>query len=231
MDNISMETTPLYDVSNPILQVDWSWKKWKALITEKGRPTNPLYVVDYKSMSTPTLIFTSPSTNDVIGTGTLHPISINARYEIHGAKGKLKALKRFETEYTHLSHAYSDDERPVAMRWITVGGGFQSWDFICLDEQNMPVAKFSASIWAVSKMGYIEFIGPKATSQAARDEIVVVSLTLFNCMLLRVSSMLSLFGAFIARPGPLDKEAVYPSHELQPIRYTDNSDPSRIKQD
>ena len=71
----------------------------------------------------------------------------------------------------------------------------------------MPVAKFSANGLAVKKVGNIEFLRPKANSPVARDEIVVTGLTLFYCMLLRSSSILSFFGAIFARPGPLDIDA------------------------
>ncbi|KAH7165316.1 hypothetical protein EDB81DRAFT_778967 [Dactylonectria macrodidyma] len=214
--NTQTEDLPLVDVNgeapNPILQVDFSWKKFKALITENGKPNDPIYVIDYQSFRSPNLIFKSTATEEVIGSGTLHPVSINAKYEVNGEKGTLKALKRFKTEYTHLSRAFSDNGNLVAMRWTTTWD-FKRWNFICLDEQEIPVAKFSAKAWATHKIGNLEFMGPKATSQAARDEIMVVALTLLYCMVLRVNSILSLVGACFARPGPLPKESAAPAQQ------------------
>lgn len=194
------------------LQVDFSWKKYQALVTEHDKPSDPIYIVDFKTVKSPHIIFKSAADDTTLGTGTLHPISINADYEIRGQKGTLKALKRFKTEYTHLSHAYSDNGSPAPMTW-TSSCGFKTWDFICLDEQQMPVAKFSANGWAVKKVSNIEFLGPKANSPAARDEIVVTGLTLFYCMLLRSSSILSFFGAIFARPGPLHNDAAAGSQQ------------------
>ena len=67
----------------------------------------------------------------------------------------------------------------------------------------MPVAKFSANIWALQKVGNIEFLGDKADSKEAREEIVVTGLTLFYCMCLRTNNILNLFGAIFSRPGPI----------------------------
>lgn len=107
-------------------------------------------------------------------------------------------MKRFKTEYSHLSNVYSETDEPATMTW-TSKSDFKTWDFICLDPQQLPVAKFSANIWAVKKVGNIEFLGPKAGSEAAREEILVTGLTLFYCMMLRMNNVLSLFGAVFHR--------------------------------
>ena len=198
----------------PTLQVDFSWKKFQTLITEHDKPSDPIYIVDYRTVKSPHIIFKSATDKKTIGTGTLHPISINANYEIQGQKGTLKALKRFQTVYSYLSQAFSENDSPATMTW-TCSCGFKTWDFICLDEQQMPVAKFSANVWAVNKVGNIEFLGSKNTSPAVRDEIVVTGLTLLYCLSLRSSSILSFFGAIFARPGPLDNVAAAESqHEI-----------------
>lgn len=184
------------------LQVDFSWKKFKAIITEKETPqAKPIYIVDFKA-SKPHLLFKTAADDSVLGSGTLHPISINADCYIRGQSIKLEAVKRFKTEYTHLSYVFSETDAPVPMAWTSTSD-FKSWDFICLDPKQNPVAKFSANIWAVKKVGNIEFLG--STSDAARDEIVVTGLTLFYCMVLRTNSILSLFGAIFLRPGHVDK--------------------------
>ncbi|KAH8602504.1 hypothetical protein B0O99DRAFT_606750 [Bisporella sp. PMI_857] len=187
------------------LKVDFTWKKFQALITGQANPPDPRYIVHFQGIKSPHIIVKSADDTITIGDGTLHPVSINAEYEVRGRAGKLKALKRFQTQYTHLSQAYSDDDSLATMTW-TSSCGFKTWDFICLDEKQNPVAKFSANAWALNKIGTIEFLGPKATSLAARDEIVVIGLTLFYCMLLRTTSILSFFGAIIARPGSLEND-------------------------
>ncbi|KAI4230679.1 MAG: hypothetical protein L6R40_007977 [Gallowayella cf. fulva] len=184
---------------NTTLQVEFTWRKWNAYISN---PSDPIYIVNYQCIKSPHLTIKSVNSDETIGTGTLHPISINAKFQVHGRNGTLKALKRWKTSYTHLSYAYSDSSDPVTMTW-TSESGFKTWDFICLDDQQMPVAKFSANWWTLKKVGKIEFLGPKATSTAVREEIVVTGLTLLYCMLLRMNSLLSFFGAIIARPGPI----------------------------
>ncbi|KAF4344209.1 hypothetical protein FBEOM_1803 [Fusarium beomiforme] len=198
--------------SSTVFEVDYKWKKLKALVSEKDPQTNttkPKYIVDYHAFKCPSLIFhpyEDPSA--VIGSGTLHPVTIHADYELHGQKGTIKALKRFMTSYTHLSYNYSTsaDGTPAAMTW-TSDSSFKTWDFICLDEQESAVAKFSANCWSLNNVGNVEFLGPKANDPAAREEILITGMTLFYQMMIRATNFLSLGGAIFARPGPLDKEA------------------------
>lgn len=193
-------------LSNPVFTVDFSWKKSRSLVTEQGKSSDPAYIIDFKALSSPNVIFRSASDEHVIGTGTLHAVSINPDYQVHGRKGQLKALKRLATEYTYLSLAFSDDGTQEAMRW-TANCALKTWDFICLDEQQLPVAKFSVNTFAAKKYANIEFIGPKATSRDAQEEILVTGMTLYQCMLLRCNNMFSLIGAAIASPGPLEKDS------------------------
>lgn len=193
------------------LQVNFSWKKFKALITEQDNPSNPVYVVHFKPLKSPQIEIKSGTDDSSIGNGTFSTFSIDAHFEIRGQKGTLKALKRFKTVYTHLSRAFSDNDSPVTMTW-NKSSGLKTWDFVCLDEQQMPVARLSANVWAAEKLGKIEFLGPKATSAAVRDEIVVTALTLFYCTAHRSSSILNFFGAMFARPGPLGKDGPAETH-------------------
>jgi hypothetical protein len=190
---------------NSSLKVDFSWKKFKVLISKEDDPQSKMvYLVDC-NLSKPHLLFKSAPNDAVFGKSNLHAISIDADCEISGQPVTLKAMKRFKTEYSHLSHAFSDTDKPVRMTW-TSSSDFKTWDFICLDEQQNPVAKYSANVWAVKKVGRIEFLGPKATNEAARQEIVIVGFTLFYLMLLRMNSLLSFFGAIFSKPGYDDKE-------------------------
>ena len=132
----------------------------------------------------------------------MHAISISPDYQLHGVKGTLKAQKRLRTIYTHMSTAFSDKGAPVKMTW-TSQSGFKTWDFICVNEKQEPVAKFSANMWALKKFGKIDMLGPKALDDAARDEIVVVGYTLYYCWILRVNNPLNLLGsAFLSKEKP-----------------------------
>ncbi|KAJ5174988.1 uncharacterized protein N7482_000865 [Penicillium canariense] len=190
------------------LSVDFTWKKWKALITDANKPdAKPLYTVDFQQFKNPRIIYRRGESEEVIGTGTLHTFNIDADYELHGRRDTLVAQRRWHTVYSHRSLALSDNEKPVRLTW-TSDSDFKTWDFICCDEQQMPVARFSANLWAMKKLGKIEFMGPMADSEALKDEIVVTGLTLLLCMTLRSSSILSFFGALFASPGHDKKDAL-----------------------
>ncbi|KAL2839003.1 hypothetical protein BJY01DRAFT_219603 [Aspergillus pseudoustus] len=185
------------------LQVDFSWRRFKGLITDANDTTNsPLYVVHWNAIKSPHMTFKGPDDKQVIGTGTLHLVRINADYVVNGRSGTLVAQKRFKTLYTHESHAYADPEtgEPVTLTW-TSDSGFTTWDFICVDEHQRPVAKYTAKIWGVKKIGYVEFMDDRPLTDEMRDEIVVTGVTLFYCMWLRVNNIFSLFGsAFHSTP-------------------------------
>lgn len=86
------------------------------------------------------------------------------------------------------------------MTWTT-DSSFTKWDFVCVDQNQMPVAKFTANIWAVKKVGCMEFLGPKANEPLVRDELVVTGLVLFYEMVVRINSVVHLFGAAFTKPG------------------------------
>lgn len=187
------------------LQVDFSWKKFETLVSEKedGAKAKPLYILDYKLFKRKNnLVFRDAvNTSTIIGTGTLHAVAIHCACEIRGREIALRALKRWSTSYTHLSHHFSAGDGPVPMTWAA-SCGLARWDFVCLDPHQTPVARFSANIWAPGKVGAWEFLGPRtAASAAAREELVLVGLVLYTCMVYRSSNVLSVFGALWATIG------------------------------
>src|ERR1039457_5163995 len=84
-------------LENHTLHVDFSWRKFKALITSGStfsKTSPPLYITTFKALK-PDLIFTSTQDKTVFGTGTLPPISINADCTYLSQPIKLKASKRW----------------------------------------------------------------------------------------------------------------------------------------
>lgn len=194
------------------LLVDFSWHKFTTLITKKSDPkSNQLYLVGCKVLKS-NLEFKTASDSQVFGTGHLPTVSIDTDCTVRSHAIQLKALKRLKTSYTHLSYAYSDTEIPVPMTWTSTSN-FKTWDFVCLDENMEPVARFKTNIWALKRIGEIEFMGPKCGEESTREEILVVGITLFYTMLVRSSSLLSLIGAAVAKPGPIQ----HPEHFSDPI--------------
>jgi hypothetical protein len=204
-NKMASSDTPQYTQNSSkssTFKVDFTWKKWKAIVSDANNPgAEPLYTIHYSPFSlTANMVFKKASNDEVIGSGKLNAVSINADYELRGQKAHILAQKRWRTVYTHRSLNFSDTESPVTMTW-TSDAGFKTWDFICVDEQQIPVAKFTANCWGVTKIGKIEFVGPKADDRAAQEEIMVTGITLFYCMILRCNNIFNLFGAIIARPG------------------------------
>ncbi|KAI9374439.1 hypothetical protein BJX61DRAFT_498301 [Aspergillus egyptiacus] len=197
------------------LQVDWSWRNFHALVTDVDHPTAPpLYQVKWHALTKPHLVFTRPETGEVFGTGTLHAVRIHADYTVAGRTGTLHAQKRLQTLYTHQSYAYADADAdasldsstnrpPVTMTW-TSDSNFTRWDFVCSDERLRPVARYSARLWGVKKIGVVEFMDDRELSEQQREEIVVVGMTLAYCMLLRVNNVFNLLGAALPKKKPED---------------------------
>src|ERR1700683_3760367 len=123
---------PSYELGSPqktinssqpqTLEVDFSWKKFKLFVTSKNSdstPSKPLYIIEFKTMKSQ-LLFKSAVDASILGTGPLHPISIDAECWVRGQDIKLKAQKRFKIEYEYFSTLFSDTENgePVPMTWV-----------------------------------------------------------------------------------------------------------------
>ncbi|OQO14081.1 hypothetical protein B0A48_00957 [Cryoendolithus antarcticus] len=191
-DVTHLDGDPLY------IQYNGLWTS--AKVFTEGNDNNPAYKAECR-LRAPNVRVTKTSNGEVIGFSTLHPVSIHCNMTLHGRKGKLQALSNWKTKYTHLSYAYSDSAAPMPMEW-TSQSSFKTWDFVCVDDMQNPVAKFVSNNWRTHKMGRIEFLGPKAHDEKAREEIVVCGLTMYNVMMLRMNNFLSLGGAFFNKTGP-----------------------------
>ncbi|KAF2422979.1 hypothetical protein EJ08DRAFT_596495 [Tothia fuscella] len=194
--------------NNTTLQVDFAWLKMRSLITRANDPTNtPLYTITNKALA-PHLVFRkgSDTKSQPFGTGTLHPVTIHADCTLNTHAMKVKALKRWQTSYTHLSHSFAPrgSNTPMEMTWTSTSD-WKNWDFICLNDKQEAVAKFVGNIWGLKRIGWIEFMGEEGeVTEEMRDEIVVTGLTLFYQMVLRASNFLNFVGAVFAKPGRLD---------------------------
>ncbi|KAJ5244672.1 hypothetical protein N7489_004768 [Penicillium chrysogenum] len=134
------------------------------------------YILSYP-LAKKRLKFKGYSTGELFGVGCLNLVSIDADYEVHGRKDQIVAQRRLKTSYAHRSTAALTTGKPVTLTWYS-DSNFTKWDFICCDEQQLPVAKFTLKIWGVRKLGRIKFMGPMAHNQKLQEEIVVTSLTL-----------------------------------------------------
>ncbi|KAK4502154.1 hypothetical protein PRZ48_005577 [Zasmidium cellare] len=205
------------------LKVDFSWKKFRCLVTDASpSPEHNASMIVHCNLRKPHLEFRDSNDEELIGTGNLHTFKIDSESEVRGQPMHIKALKRYTTGYTHPSQAYRTfGGSPMNMTW-TSSTNFKNWDFVCLDENQEPVARFASNVWAVRKLGFIEFMGDKASDPAAREEIVVVGLTIYYTMLLRMNNIFQLFGAVAAKPG-YPKNENEDEHEMYTPEATSSS--------
>lgn len=71
----------------------------------------------------------------------------------------------------------------------------------------IPLAKFTANIWALKKLGRFEFgDDERLKGKRVQEELVVAGLTVFYCVVFRSGNFLSLFGAVFAKPKLVGEE-------------------------
>lgn len=185
------------------LQVDFAWSKFRNTVSEKnGDDLKPLYIQHFRPTK-PQLRFESAIDGSNIATGIIHSFSISGDCTIRGYEINLKPLKRLKTQYNYLSRAFASGTNsvPVAITW-TANCSLKRWNFICLDSDQLPIAKFSVNVWALKEVGNIYFEKSKEEiSEEVRDEVVITGLTLFYVMMTRMNNPLNLLGAAFAKPG------------------------------
>ncbi|CAO2653577.1 Nn.00g029880.m01.CDS01 [Neocucurbitaria sp. VM-36] len=188
------------------LQIDFAWSKFRNLIFEKnGDRLEPVYIQHFRPTK-PQLRFESVTENSHIASGTINNVSISGACTIRSHDIDLKPLKRWKTEYNYLSKTFSSSADPVPISWIA-NSSLKIWDFVCLDANQLPIAKFSVNLWALKQVGNIYFERSKEEiSEEERDEVVVVGVTLLYIMMTRVNNPLHLLGAAFAKPGQVDPQ-------------------------
>jgi len=89
--------------------------------------------------------------------------------------------------------------KPQTMTWVC-DTGLKFWDYVCLNEKSMPVARFRANMWGIKRIGWLELLGKVKEREELRDEVLVTGITLFYLTVVRLYSIPSLFGAAFASP-------------------------------
>jgi hypothetical protein len=184
------------------LQVDFAWSKFRNIISEKNGDTlTPLYIQHFRPTK-PQLRYDSAHDNIEIARGTINNFSISAECTLNGQTIALKPLKRWKTQYNYLSTTLSPDPNtPAPVSWIA-NMSLKLWDFVCLDANQIAIAKFSVNLWAVKQVGNFYFEkSAGGVKREARDEIVVTGLTLLYVMMVRMNNPLHLLGSVFAKPG------------------------------
>jgi hypothetical protein len=191
-----------------VLRVDFSWTKFRNIISEdNGQSLTTRYVQHFRSTK-PQLRFSSADNGKQMGEGSFHQISISGECMVNGRAIELRPLKRWKTRYNFLSLAFASPSAPktlVPLTWTAVSG-FKTWNFICLDKNQLPIAQFAANWWAMKAVGKFQFERSRETlSDAQRDEVVITGLTLMYMMMSRINNPLTLVGAAFAKPGRVEE--------------------------
>jgi hypothetical protein len=191
------------------LQVDFAWSKFRNVVSEKSPSgtLTPLYIQHFCATK-PNLRIDDAGTNTQIATGTIHAIKISSTATVNGHTILIKPLKRWKTQYNYLSPALSSDpSNPTApVSWIT-NVSAKHWDFICLDANQIAIAKFSVNWWALKEVGNFHFEKNKAElSKGLRDEVVTAGLTILYVMMTRMNNPLNLLGSVFAKPERVGRE-------------------------
>lgn len=193
------------------LQLDFRWRDFHYLVseTEACDKTTPLYDVNLRCSTAQTLSFKEISTGTIFGTSQIHLISINADCTLRGETFQLEALRRLALRYTHVSRALkASDGTPERLTW-TSDCGFKDFDWICLDANQMPIAKLNANMWALKKIAKLEFTRPRhAISRELVEEIVVTALTLYCILGNRINSPFQLLGSAVHKKPKLQQQQV-----------------------
>ena len=189
---------------NLSLQVDFEWSKFRNTISEKnGQQLHPLFIQHFRK-SKLHLNFESVADGSEIATSVMHTFNIHAECMIRGQEIKIQPLSRLKTRYNYLSHTLSPSAEPVPITWVTETSK-KIWDFVCLDANQLPLAKFSVNIWALKEVGNFHFEKPKdEISDAVRDEIIIAGMTIFYVMVVRMNNPLNLLGAAFAKTGKVE---------------------------
>jgi hypothetical protein len=186
--------------------VDFAWSKFRNVISEKSSTgqLTPLYIQHFRPTK-PQLRFDSASDNKQVATGVIKSVAISADVTLNGHAIALQPLKRWKTQYNYLSSTLSPDPNtPAPVSWIA-NSSLKLWDFVCLDANQLPIAKFSVNIWALKQVGNFHF-DKIDVSREARDEVVVVGLTLLYVMVTRMNNPLNILGSVFAKPGKVGGE-------------------------
>lgn len=143
-----------------------------------------LYTVQLQ-MRKPHITINSVATGAAMGTVIFHSLTTRIDTTVHSSPIILTAGGLLKNSYTYSSPA--------------LGGGKLTWktrnfklDLICMDEQNMPIARFVFNNWSLRKCGTFEMIGPGLDRVDVMEETLVTGLALVEYVLtLRLSTVVA----------------------------------------
>jgi hypothetical protein len=204
------------EVMDRTLQINFSWRKNTVVVTEPGND-DPLYLAKMNPWTCKTIWRTGPAAvkamtadsdsdsnipeDDIVGEGRIHALKIDCETKIRGRTARVSAAKKWLTRYNYASTAFaSDPSRPAVMTWNS-NSTWKCLDFALRDENDQLVARFNPRYLGVRKVATFEMFGPKAWDSLAVEEVLITGVTLYICMVYRMSNIVPFLSAVVARPG------------------------------
>ncbi len=159
------------------------WKCIKALVrdTTSGNDT---YQLDLATIIRSNIILRSTADDSEIGKAQFNPFKKSLAVKIHGDELTLRCKKMLSADYSFESTAFSNQ----TMTW-KFHSGWSDMYYVLVDEQSLPVARWSTKGCGVlTKLGKVEFLGRKADSKEAKEEVLLTGMTLLYLMIQQMSA-------------------------------------------
>ncbi|KAI9720670.1 MAG: hypothetical protein M1812_002850 [Candelaria pacifica] len=140
----------------------------RASIKDSSKTT--LYSIDLHHWSKPHMVVFAGDSKNEIGTVAFHSLSSTMDLTVRGTEFSLKNDKYWTQQYSFVSRATGRKFRWKMESLWTMN------DFVCMDEKDMPIAKFEGSTWALRKLGKIELV--QGLDGALLDEVLMSGLAM-----------------------------------------------------
>lgn len=157
------------------------WHLSPARILDSDKATL-LYTTKLRSWKPHLRIYVaSPTTADStsVGSVSFHEFSSGIEANVHDVSMTLNSRGIFKCGHTYSSPAFGG----ACLTWKRQ---HHSFDLVCLDEREVPIARLCFSCWSWSKLGRLELMSPDVASGPAMEEMLVTGLAMMeNFMVLR----------------------------------------------
>ena len=131
----------------------------------------PLYTIELHSVTKPHVIIRSASTSAMVGTARFRSLAKRIELEIHGQAVNMEFRGVFKSGLTYRSPAFNG----ATLTWKKNGMG--SSDMVCVDEKELPIAKYEKKNWSMKQRGTLDLMG-MAQGSPAMDEIVITAMAM-----------------------------------------------------
>lgn len=162
-----------------IIYKDWKCKAANITDTKTGAL---LYDLETHLLK-PQITISRPGQSEPFAKVNIPTLSKTVDITIDGRGLKLTNKKFWKGHYIFDSSHLS---QPTAT-WKCSGSGWSSIDFVCLDEQEMPIARVRTKVAAVKKIATLEVNEAHRDNKGLVDEIVVTGLTVVYLWMLTYS--------------------------------------------